>query len=298
MKKILVPCDFSFTSTQAYSVALQFARRTNAEIHVLKAIDLPFSYESSYAAGHYSFDKTLLKSLEDDALRSFEDLEKNFGSADKLHFSTLQGPVTNVIRTYIENEEIDLVVMGTNGATGLKEYFVGSNTEKIVRFSPVPVIAVREAFNLSSVTDIVVPTDAGLVHSGFIAALKELQSIFAAELHLLLVSTEYKLFNSNQLMKQLDDFAVRAGLRNYTLNLQREDGKEQGIVEFTKEINASMIAMATHGRRGLNHLFAGSLAEDIVNHVNCPVWTYSIRNDALTMAPLSSPGFLLNESPK
>lgn len=279
MKKILVPCDFSFTSTQAYSVALQFARRSNAEVHVVKAIDLPFSYESSYAAGHYAYDKTLLKTLEDDAHQSFENLKKKSGSVDRLQFSALQGPVTNVIRTYIENENIDFVVMGTNGATGFKEYFVGSDTEKIVRFSPVPVLAVRQAFDLSSITDIAVPTDARLVHPGFIRALQDLQSLFAAELHLLFVSTEYKLFNSNQLMKQLDDFAVRAQLKNYTLNLQREDGKEQGIVEFAKEINAGMIAMATHGRQGLNHLFAGSLAEDIVNHVNCPVWTYSIRND-------------------
>src|SRR5690349_24227314 len=118
MKKILVPCDFSFTSTQAYLVALQLARRTNAEVHVLKAIDLPFSYEGSYAAGHYSADKSLLRVLEDDARKSFEELKKKSGSMDKLHFSTLQGAVTDVIRTYIENEEIDLVVMGTNGATG------------------------------------------------------------------------------------------------------------------------------------------------------------------------------------
>ncbi|HZY79628.1 MAG TPA: universal stress protein, partial [Cyclobacteriaceae bacterium] len=255
MKKILVPSDFSFTSTQAYLVALQLARRTNAEVHVLKAIDLPFSYESSYAAGHYSADKGLLRVLEDDARKSFEELKKKSGSIDNLHFSTLQGAVTDVIRTYIENEEIDLVVMGTNGATGFREYLVGSNTEKIVRFSPVPVLAIRQAVELSTITDIVVPTDADIVHPGFISALRELQSLLVAELHLLLVSTDHRLLNSNQLMKKLDDFAVRAGLQNYTLNLQREDGKKQGIIEFTREINADMIAMATHGRQGLTHLF-------------------------------------------
>lgn len=288
MKKILVPCDFSFTSKQAYSVALQFARRSNAELHVLKAIDLPFSYESAYAAGHYAFDKTILKTLEDDAVKSFNDMKQKLGVVDKLHFSALQGSVTNVIRTYIENEDIDLVVMGTNGATGLKEYFVGSNTEKIVRFASVPVISVRQAFDLATITDIVVPTDAGPVHAGFVTALQELQAIFAAELHLLFVSTEHRLYNSNQLMEQLDDFAVRARLKNYTLNLQREEGKERGIIEFAKEINAGMIAMATHGRQGLTHLFTGSLAEDIVNHVNCPVWTYSIREEKSNSTHLSN----------
>jgi hypothetical protein len=93
------------------------------------------------------------------------------------------------------------------------------------------------------------------------------------------VSTDYRLLNSNQMMTKLETFIKKCGFENYTTNLQREDGKEQGVVEFAKEINADMIAMATHGRRGLGHLFMGSLAEDIVNHVNCPVWTYSIRSE-------------------
>lgn len=278
MKKILVPCDFSFTAKQAYDFALEVAQRKNAEIHVLKAIDFPFSYESAYASGHYFHEKELLKQLEDDAKKSFEALAKSSGNSGKVHFSALQGPVTNVIQTYIENEGIDLVIMGTNGATGMKEYLVGSNTEKIVRYSPVPVIAIRQSIRLASITDIVVPTDANEVHQGFVTALKELQGMSFATLHLLLVSTDYRLLNSNQMMEKLDSWATKCGFENYTLNLQREDHKEEGIIEFAREISADMIAMATHGRRGLGHLFMGSLAEDVVNHVHCPVWTYSIRS--------------------
>lgn len=284
MKNILVPCDFTFTAKQAYNFALQVAQRTNAQVHVVKAIDFPFSYESAYASGHYFHEDQLLKSLQDDARKSFDELHKHSGNSANVHFAALQGPVTEIILTYIENEGIDLVVMGTNGATGMKEYFVGSNTEKIVRFSPVPVIAVRQPTNLSSINDIVVPTDAESIHNGFIAALKKLQGLSFATLHLLLVSTDHYLFNSNKLREKLDNFAQQAGLENYTLNLQCEDGKEKAIIEFAKEINADMIAMATHGRRGLSHLFMGSIAEDIVNHVYCPVWTYSIRHTDTTGA--------------
>lgn len=279
MKEILVPCDFSFTARQAYGFALQVAERTGAEVHVVKVIDFPFSYESAYAAGQHFRDEELVKQLQEDAAKSFQDLHKQYGKNNKVHFSAIQGSVTNVILTFIDNEGIDLVIMGTNGATGMKEYFVGSNTEKIVRFSPVPVIAVRQDTNLSSITDIVVPTDTKAINSVFIAELKKLQALSFATLHLLLVSTDHYLFESNKLREQLDNFAQLAKLENYTLNLQCEDGKEKAIVEFAKEINADMIAMATHGRRGLSHLFIGSLAEDIVNHVNCPVWTYSIRNN-------------------
>jgi len=260
MKKILVPCDFSFTSNQALSFALQLAKRLSAEIIVFTALGSQFTFGS--------------------ARRAFEELRKKFGSLDNLTFSTMQGSVTESIRSQIDTQNIDLVVMGTNGAAGIKEYTVGSNTEKVVRFSPVPVIAIRKNVSISSIHNIVIPTDTETISQGFLWSLIELQELLNARLHLLLISTEHRLFNSKDLMKKLKDFVALAGLENYTLNLQREDRKEDAIVSFAREVNADMIAMATHGRHGISHLFMGSLAEDVVNHVSFPVWTYSIRGAA------------------
>jgi nucleotide-binding universal stress UspA family protein len=59
--------------------------------------------------------------------------------------------------------------------------------------------------------------------------------------------------------------------------VRSEFSEEAGIIDFTEEIKADMVAMATHGRRGLAHLFAGSIAENTVNHITCPIWTLSLR---------------------
>ncbi|CAN5183741.1 hypothetical protein BH23BAC2_BH23BAC2_01360 [soil metagenome] len=48
-------------------------------------------------------------------------------------------------------------------------------------------------------------------------------------------------------------------------------------MNFTVEIKADMIAMDTHSRKGLAHLFSGSVTEEVVNHMDCPIWTYSIE---------------------
>ncbi|HMJ70369.1 MAG TPA: universal stress protein [Cyclobacteriaceae bacterium] len=279
MKRILVPCDFSATAKEAYAFALQLAGKMNAEIFVLNAIDLPFSYESTYTGGQYFNEKELLKQLQDETVKSFESLKSQIGQNGRVYLSAIQGPVSQVIQTFIQNEIIDLVVMGTNGASGMRELLVGSNTEKVVRNSPVPVIAIRVSTSLSAITDIVVPTDAMENHPRFNDALKSLQSLLMARIHFLLVSTEYPLRESNVLLENLTVYVRNGGFENFTVNLHRDDGKEAGIITFAKEINAGMIAMATHGRKGLNHLLFGSLAEDIVNHVNCPVWTFSIRNE-------------------
>lgn len=54
--------------------------------------------------------------------------------------------------------------------------------------------------------------------------------------------------------------------------------EEGGILNFSKMVDADMIALGTHGRKGLSHLLNGSLAEGIVNHSSLPVWTYGIKN--------------------
>jgi nucleotide-binding universal stress UspA family protein len=278
MKKILVPCDFSTTSQQAYTFALDIAKKMNAEVFVMKAIDFPFMYESSFAAVPYSFDPgSLLKELEEDAKKSFKKMKGSYTRQEDVSFEVIQGPVTAVIRNFIDSHKIDLVVMGTNGAGGLAEYLVGSNTEKIVRFSPVPVFVVRKAINLSSIKNIVFPTTLELDQVDLIAKVKELQSLFDATLHLLLVNTPHYLKPSKGELDQMEQYASYYKLRNYTLSIRDDFREQEGIMLFAQEIKADMIAMATHGRRGLAHLFMGSITEDVVNHGACPIWTCSIR---------------------
>jgi len=66
-------------------------------------------------------------------------------------------------------------------------------------------------------------------------------------------------------------------LKNYTANFRNDANKRNGIINFVHEIKADMLAMATHGRKGIAHLFTGSLTEVVVNHMDCLVWTHSIH---------------------
>jgi hypothetical protein len=169
-----------------------------------------------------------------------------------------------------------LVVMGTHGASGLKEYLIGSNTEKMVRLSPVPVLTVRKSFDLPQIKDIVFPTNLHLDQVNLVARIKEVQSFFSAKLHLLLVNTPYNMKRTIDETQMMEGYAKHYKLRDYTLNTRNDFHVEDGIINFAHEIKADMIAMGTHGRRGLAHLFMGSVAEEVVNKVDCPIWTYSI----------------------
>ncbi len=274
MKSILVPCDFSPESREAYQFALQLAGKTGGLVHVLKAVDLPVMYESALGAAPYYFDPSLIKELKEDAKVQYEKLKAQYPTPVQVQFFVQEGPVTPTIRQFIKDHAIDLVVMGTRGASGLEEYLIGSNTEKIVRFSPVPVFAIRKSVTLDSIRNIVFPTTLE-ADSVLIQQVRALQAFFQAKLHLLMVNTPYNMERRADEAARLEAFATKHQLTNFTVNTRDEFREPSGILNFAQEVKADLIAMGTHGRRGLAHLFAGSITEQVVNHVESPMWTYS-----------------------
>jgi nucleotide-binding universal stress UspA family protein len=277
MKRILVPCDFSNQAKQAYYFAMNIAAQSDAEVFVLRAIDLPFGYASSFGVVPHTFDPGIFRALVDEAENGFEKMKAKHFRQEHVTFHALQGEVTQTIREYIENNKIDLVVMGTLGSSGLEEYFVGSNTEKIVRFSPVPVLAVRESVDLDEIKNIVFPTTLELDQVHLVNKIKDLQTFFSAKLHLLLVNTPHNMKRTKDEVQLMKEYAKFYGFHDYTLNTRNDFYDHEGIINFAHEINADMIAMGTHGRRGLAHLFMGSVAEAVVNRTDCPIWTYAIK---------------------
>jgi hypothetical protein len=64
---------------------------------------------------------------------------------------------------------------------------------------------------------------------------------------------------------------------NCTTNIYNDLFEESGIVNFAHEVNADILVMGTHGRKGLSHIFAGSVTEDVVNHIDIPIWTLIVK---------------------
>lgn len=275
MKKILVPCDFSEPAMEAFQFAVDLTSHSGGKLVVLKVIDLPIStYGASIDMPFYTYSSSLLKDLEEDAKKSYKKMVTKFGKGStNISFAVVHGPTSPMIRDYIIDKKIDLVVMGTHGATGAREFFVGSNTEKIVRFSKVPVFAIHKAIAVSSIKNIMFPTSLELNQTDFIKKLKLLQEFFDATLHILYLNTPFNFIRE----ADLKNYAKHYKFTNCTLNIRNDAYEPDGIISFVREIKADMVAMATHGRKGLSHFISGSITEDVVNHVDCPIWTCVIK---------------------
>lgn len=278
MKKILVPCDFSPCAVEAFQFALKIAAKNRGEVHVLKAIELPFMMVSGFDVQPYAFDPKLIRDLEANARDKFDKLKLRYGAEGvKIFFHVRNEPPAPASRQFTKDNKIDLVVMGTKGTSGLKEYLIGSNTEKVVRMSTVPVFAIREAVDLYTIKKIVFPTTLRPDQTDLVNRVKELQRFFGATLEVLWINTPMKFKTDAESKEMLAEYAKKYKLENYHLHVRNDTYEEDAIVHFAKEIKGDLVAMATHGRRGLAHQLMGSVAEDVVNHIQCPIWTYSLH---------------------
>lgn len=272
MKKILVPCDFSEPSVQAFRFAADIARKSGGEAHLLHVIELPVLYSEAVIM---SFEQSYLEDMKKNAEKSFKRITEKWAEGAKVKTIVQFGGLLKTVREIAKNIKADLVVAGTQGATGLKEYTVGSNTEKIVRTMEIPVIAIKKAPR--AVKNIVFPTRPDLDQEELTMKVKELQNFFKATIHVLYVNTPVAFKTDLASKSALADFAKRFMLKNFTLNVYNDISEEEGIINFSREVKADLVAMRTHGRRGLAHLATGSIAENVVNHIECPIWTFKIR---------------------
>ena len=273
MKRILVPTDFSVQAENALKVAIKLAEKNQSEIFVLHSMEMPLHLASSADSG------TLPESLYFIKLA-----EKRFGEMRKkpyLHGITINealghNEIYEDIEVACRKNNIDLIVMGSNGASGFKEMFVGSNTEKVVRTSETPVLVIKNDHLEFQVNDFVFASDFSEESRRAIDMSQKFARKFGAKTHFLFVNTPANFQTSAQAQMLMQNFISGMGVENYTVNIYNDNSVEKGILNFAKSINAQLIGMGTHGRKGISHFFNGSISEDMVNHANLPVITFKI----------------------
>lgn len=275
MKKILVPCDFSKPAIDAFRFALDIAERSKGTIKLVHVIELPIMNDTVLMPV-LNFEEQLLKELRQNADERFKKLSEKYSKEGvKVKWEVQFGVPSRMLVDVINAEGIDLVIMGSHGASGLREYFIGSNAEKMIRRASVPVL-VTKAYYKGPVKHIVFPNALETEHQGeLVKKVKALQNFFGAHLHLVWINTPLNFTSDVITQKRLRDFAKHFALKDYSINIFNHPNEEEGIIYFTQSIKGDIVAMGTHGRKGFTHLLNGSIAEDIANHADTLLWTYS-----------------------
>lgn len=276
MKKILVPIDFSIQAEHAAKVAATIAKLTNSKIYLLHMLELPSGVidPSSYGTSNNTptallFLKRIYQKFENfKKLPFFEDIEVE----DSVLFHKAYD---GIIDESVKND-IDLIVMGSKGTSGLEEMLIGSNTEKVVRNSDVPVLVIKEEMKDFKIDNIVFASNFNIEARKSFQKILDFTSIFKAQLHLLKINTIHNFETTKESSDAIRNFINDFDLSNYTLNIYNDTSVESGVLNFAKGIDSDVILLNTHGRQGLAHLFTGSIGEDLANHAKLPVITFKI----------------------
>lgn len=274
MKKILVPCDFSNPSVQAFKLAAEIASRSKGEIFLLNVVEMPVLH-SSLLVPVPAYEKSFLKGIKAKATGNFIKLKEKWAKKVSAHLYVEHGVVVNSINKFVSRKKIDLVIMGTHGSSGFKEFALGSNTEKVVRSSKVPVITLQHAMKVTSIKDLILPVGLEESQSKFVTAVKSMQTFLKAKVHILYVNNAFEFQRNVAIEKKLNEFVKQHKLKNFTLNIFNDFDAENGIINFSRKFKNKMVVMSTHGRKGLARLLSGSVTEDVVNHLDCPILTYA-----------------------
>lgn len=280
MKTIAVPFDFSKYAEAALDFAAQLSIKTNATIKLIHVIEYPlattFNVTGEVEADD-AMDKIFVLDLIKKANQKLDATLARHNQATKIEKVVLMGNAFEGITNQIEEIDAHLIVMGTKGATGLKELLIGSNTEKIVRNAHCPVLAIHEGIDMNTIKNVVFASDLDGTHGKVLDTFKDYQELFGAKLHLLWVNTPHNAVNNELALERLKNIAINHELSNYEIHVEKAFQAEEGILSFSNKIKADLIAMSTHSHKGLLHLFVGSVAEDVVNHSKLPVWTCTIK---------------------
>lgn len=275
MKKILVPTDFSEHAEYALKVAAQIARKNNAEIILLHMLELPHQGgDAGTGAGHDVPEIMLFKNR---AIERLEDLmdEEYLDGIEVSEVIQFEKAFDGVMKISKKND-IDFIVMGSHGASGFNELFIGSNTEKVVRYSDVPVLVIKNETNTFNADTFVFASDFSDEVKKPFAKMLQFAKAYDSHLHLVMINTPNSFKPTKTADKIMKAFMSEFDYPNHSLHIYNDLNVEKGILNFSSSRKADIIGMCTHGRTGFAHFFNGSISEDLVNHAVKPVITFKI----------------------
>lgn len=282
MKKILVPTDFSEPSFFGIDTAATIARKTMAELHLFNAAEV-----SNY---YYANDPILLsppasimieginENLKKSSLAKLNNLKKRKslnGIKVFVHFD-ITSNIHNSIIAYADNIKADMIVMGSHGSGNLKEIILGSTAERVVRFSKRPVIVIPIKPSKVVFKTIVFASD--FLSEAYIIFpfIREMAKLFKSKIHLLKVNTMDQFSRTIDDRRNLEDFGKKNGGK-FTTALYNDYTKEEGILNYSQEVKADLIAIGTHGKKGLGRFFSEDVSGGIVRLSNIPILVVNLK---------------------
>lgn len=325
IKKILVPTDFSDNSELAYTHAREIAQRFGATVdyvHIVPTMKYFSESISMMEAPLDMIDDEIYPTAQKEAKAKLKDILEQYSSEDSAGEAIVRvdRKPSEAIAGLASEKDYDLIVMPSRGRHK-SNFLRGSTTEKVIRYSDVPVFTVDDKLTSEGLKRIVVPTDGSMVSFAALPLALSLADIYDAAITFYHVQELYGSPLDNEkrnpgkseeanvyeaLIDRLEDYLITEGLDEVQIARGEVDFEDQFLItdgasshriDFHTEIgkgvsahvgiqefvtdNADVVVMATHGHSGLAHFFLGSTTEKVAQSVDKPVLTVKPHEEKL-----------------
>ncbi len=275
MRNILFPTDFSANANNAYRYALKLAETVGADIltlHVASPLSVSVPYLSSTV-------KELKAQNQIDAFSKYREEVRYMEPSNVLHRPTevvvrhLLRESTEVAQTILEvaqKEAVDWIVMGTQGATGIKEMIIGSNTARVLEEAPCPVLVVPEEAKYHGLRKMVYATNFEWLEESYMLKVVDLAILLGAELHFLHVNLSHT-YRASSKMEEWKNMLY--GKDNIYFEIIEGLNLEvvQSLENYVEENDIDLLAMLTHKRDFWERILSISYTQKMCFHTHTPL---------------------------
>lgn len=271
--KILVPTDFSKPASVAIRYAAEFAQHTGAELVLFHALSIEGPPHAMAAMKTNQILEAMEDGAKNDLIVKMHELRKMEGPPVNVSYKLVTGhPVQDMIGHYLQHHPVDLIVMGTKGASGMKKVLMGSNSAAVIGKIDVPVITVPEHARFKPVQHLVYASDLNDI-GGEMETLIRFCRGFDASIHILHIhSTAAPVGLDREALK--NELRTKYDYTKLTLDFRESENVEEAIEDFIADTHADMLAMFTHQPTFLERLFGKSVTRELAFHSMIPLLSF------------------------
>lgn len=270
--KILIPTDFSKLSRVAVDYAIAFGEKINATIVLINVLDI--STPPRARLGSSRMEEAIKKSAEENMLQLIESIKKSSTTSIDISSSIQFGwSITETLEEFAKHNDIDIIFVGTKGASGVKKVILGSNAAAIIESSSVPVITVPEYARFNGLSRIVYATDLSNINQemNFILPIAKLFEAWINVVHIVESSSDSDV-DTVQMTKMLINTLDYSKIKME--NVISED-ISSGINEFIANVDGDLLVMFTHKLSFIEKVFGKGITRDIAYQTRIPLLSFN-----------------------
>lgn len=270
--KIIVPIDFSDCSLLALRYGIKFAKKFNAHLLIKNTYHIPVPA----AEMTLTINPDLVEDYKQEANEKFKDVMEEIPELEEVSFKfkVEMAFAIDAILNSVEEDDIDLIIMGTKGASGIAEIVIGSNTSGVIRRASCPVIAIPENIKEFRLKKIVFASDYHrLENPKVLEPLALIAETFDAEVHILNVNPKPSEMSREEAEEALNLEHVFKNV-HHSFQFSSEENVEKGISNYIEDNEIDLLTMVPRRHNLLEQLFKGSLTRKFAHHTRVPLLTF------------------------